>query len=72
PHLAAVQEIVSAEKTPTLSLVLPIYENPLLILRSPMIAQEPEKINIAINAAPRKIEEYLNLSRGTKIYSLAM
>jgi hypothetical protein len=68
PHI--VQEIVSAEKTPTLSIVLPIYEK-LIVMLNNLCSQLPE-ISHAINASIDKLEEYLGYSRRTKIYALAM
>jgi hypothetical protein len=68
PHI--VQEIVSAEKTPTLSIVLPIYEKLIVMLKN-IRSQLPE-IAHAINASVEKLEEYLAYSRRTKIYALAM
>jgi hypothetical protein len=68
PHI--VQEIVSAEKTLTLSIVLPIYEKLIIMLKN-LQAQLPE-IAHAINASMEKLEEYLAYSRRTKIYVLAM
>ncbi|KAJ7190457.1 hypothetical protein GGX14DRAFT_382146, partial [Mycena pura] len=68
PHI--VQEIVSAEKTPTLSMVLPMYENLILMLKQ--LAKELDELSIGINASIRKLEEYLNMSRRTKMYALAM
>lgn len=68
PHI--VQEIVSAEKTPTLSIVLPIYEKLIVMLKN-LQAQLPE-IAHAIGASVEKLEEYLTYSRRTKIYALAM
>ncbi|KAJ7794074.1 hypothetical protein B0H14DRAFT_2220719, partial [Mycena olivaceomarginata] len=65
-----VQEIVSAEKTPTLSVVLPLYEKLIVILND--LAKELGEISHAIKASVEKLEEYLAVSRRTKIYSLAM
>ncbi|KAJ7328032.1 hypothetical protein DFH08DRAFT_644783, partial [Mycena albidolilacea] len=67
PHL--VQEIVSGEKTPILSHVLPLYEQLIIILRN--LVRELEKLSLGINATIRKLEEYLNMSRRTKIHALA-
>lgn len=64
------QEIVSAEKTPTLSLVLPLYEK-LIALLTKLKIQLP-KLEHAIAASVWKLEEYLEKSRQTKIYALAM
>jgi hypothetical protein len=55
PHI--VQEIVSAEKTPTLSVVLPIYEKLIIMLKN-LWAQLPE-IAHTITASVEKLEEYL-------------
>jgi hypothetical protein len=68
PH--GVQELVSGEKTPTLSVVLPLYEKlnallGLLINRLPRLAY-------AIEATKAKLAEYLKKSRKARIYALAM
>ncbi|KAJ7667875.1 ribonuclease H-like domain-containing protein [Mycena polygramma] len=65
-----VQEIVSAEKTPTLSIVLPMYEKLIIMLND--LAKDLDVISHAIKASVDKLEEYLSLSRRTKIYTLAM
>ncbi|KAJ7764184.1 hypothetical protein DFH07DRAFT_738399, partial [Mycena maculata] len=68
PHL--VQEIVSGEKTPTLSFALPLYEKLIVMLKD--LRKDLDELSIGINGTIRKLEEYLNMSRRTKIYSLAM
>ncbi|KAJ6506004.1 hypothetical protein DFH09DRAFT_943442, partial [Mycena vulgaris] len=68
PHV--VQELVSAEKTPTLCIVLPLYERLILMLRD--LERQLPKLGHAISAAIRKLEEYLALSRRAPIYALAM
>ncbi|KAJ7334845.1 hypothetical protein DFH08DRAFT_706987 [Mycena albidolilacea] len=65
-----VQEIVSAEKTPTLSIVLPMYEKLIVMLND--LAKDLDELSHAIKVSVQKLEEYLSLSRRTKIYSLAM
>lgn len=65
-----VQEVVSAQKTPTLSMVLPLYENLIVMLKN--LATELGEISHAINASIHKLEDYLSFSRRTRIYSLAM
>lgn len=65
-----VQELVSAEKTPTLSLVLPLYEILVTMLKD-LVLKKP-KLAHAVKESIAKLEEYLNISRGTKMYSLAM
>jgi hypothetical protein len=73
PH--AVQELLSAEHTPTLCEVLPQYENLLVMLRDLRVIKLREakpQLSRAINAAIKKIEEYVQKSRKTRIYALAM
>lgn len=65
-----VQQCVSAEKTPTLSIVLPLYEKVIIMLKN-LIRKLPE-IGHAINESIKKLESYLAISRKTKIYALAM
>jgi hypothetical protein len=62
-----IQEIVSAEKTLTLSIVLPIYEKLTEESSGPVSGN-----CYAINASMEKLEEYLAYLRRTKIYALAM
>lgn len=68
PH--TVQELVSAEKTPTLSIVLPVYERLIIMLKN--LRQELPQLAHAITASINKLEEYLAISQRTKIYALAM
>ncbi|THU88275.1 hypothetical protein K435DRAFT_614132, partial [Dendrothele bispora CBS 962.96] len=68
PH--AVQEILSAEQTPTLSLVLPLYEK--LVEELTQAKIDLPKISHAIDATNEKIKEYINHSRKNPIYILAM
>ena len=68
PHV--VQELLSAEKTPTLSLVLPTYEQLIVLLKH--MAERLCKISHAICATINKLEEYFNKSRRNRVYSLAM
>jgi hypothetical protein len=73
PH--AVQELLSGEQTPTLSEVLPQYENLLVMLRdlrAIKLCEKKPQISRAINEAMKKIEEYVRKSRRTRIYALAM
>jgi hypothetical protein len=65
-----VQELVSAEKTPTLSIVLPVYKKLIVMLK--MLRSTLPKLGHGIDAAIAKLEEYLNISRGNKVYGLAM
>jgi hypothetical protein len=68
PH--AVQTTLCAEKTPTLSAVLPTYEDLLEMLRAYRVICPQLKRAISICIA--KIEEYVKKSRKTRIYALAM
>lgn len=68
PH--AVQELLSAEKTPTLSLVLPMYEDLIQLLTA--MLPKLGKIGHAIRTAILKLKEYLAKSRETRVYALAM
>lgn len=65
-----VQQCVSAEKTPTLSIVLPLYEKVIIMLRN--LARKLPQIAHAINESIKKLETYLAISRKTKMYALAM
>jgi hypothetical protein len=68
PH--AVQELVSAEKTPTLPVVLPAYEKLLHLFK----LMKPRLPNIAhgIDAAIEKLSAYFARTRKTRIYALAL
>ena len=66
----ATQQLVSAEKTPTLSIVLPVYEDLVTTLKT--LATVKPKISHAINAGIDKLNQYLAISRSTRIYALAM
>ncbi|KAF4611154.1 hypothetical protein D9613_006646 [Agrocybe pediades] len=68
PH--AVQTILCAEKTPTLSWVLPRYEDLLDMLH--LYRQACPQLQRAISVCVAKIEEYVEKSRSTRIYALAM
>ncbi|KAF9032317.1 hypothetical protein BDZ89DRAFT_907149, partial [Hymenopellis radicata] len=68
PH--AVQELISAEQTPTLSLVIPLYEQLIEKLRA--LRSELPKLQHAIDASISKLEEYLAYSRKTQICNLAI
>ncbi|OBZ72686.1 putative AC transposase [Grifola frondosa] len=68
PHM--VQEVLSAQKTPTLSMALPGYEKLILALR--LLRRKLVRIAHAISASIVKLEEYLLKSRNTRIYAIAM
>lgn len=68
PHRT--QELVSAEKTPTLSIAIPAYEK-LLHLFKLFKATKP-RIAHAVDASIEKLEGYLEKARKNPIYSIAM
>ncbi|KAF5387624.1 hypothetical protein D9615_000715 [Tricholomella constricta] len=65
-----VQEIVSADKTPTLSKVLPLYEKLIMVLQD--LKRVIPNLTHVISASEGKLVEYLEMARKTRIYSLAM
>ncbi|KDR81152.1 hypothetical protein GALMADRAFT_61216 [Galerina marginata CBS 339.88] len=64
------QQIVSAEQTPTLSIVIPVYEHLIGMLED--LKRHVPNISHAIQASIGKLEEYLEKSRSNKVYVLAM
>jgi hypothetical protein len=68
PHKC--QELLSAEKTPTLSLVLPSYEA--LVLMWKKLAKEIPELSHYIGLGVAKIMEYVSKGRRSRIYALAM
>ncbi|CAE6452410.1 unnamed protein product [Rhizoctonia solani] len=65
-----VQQLLSAEHTPTLSLVLPLYNNLIGIWRT-CITKFPEQRH-AISVAIDKIQEYIIKTRRSPAYAFAM
>jgi hypothetical protein len=68
PH--TVQELLSAERTPTLCQVIPAYEKLIDILEGAESAYS--RIGHVVRAARQKLEEYFALSRNTRAYAVAM
>ncbi|KAJ3851832.1 hypothetical protein EV368DRAFT_42294, partial [Lentinula lateritia] len=66
----AIQELASAEKTPTLPIVLPLYKG-LIEMLGLMKSTLPNLAHI-IEVSLRKLHEYVDKARGTQIYALAM
>ncbi|KAG8723844.1 hypothetical protein FRC09_001546 [Ceratobasidium sp. 395] len=64
------QELLSAEQTPTLSLMFPVYNQ--LICRWKEAADEYPALGFAIGAGIQKIKKYINKSRTSPIHILAM
>jgi hypothetical protein len=65
-----VQQLLSAECTPTLSLALPLYSNLIDIWRT-CITKFPEQHH-AISLAIKKIEEYIKKTCESPAYAFAM
>jgi hypothetical protein len=68
PHRC--QELLAAEKTPTLALALPTYET-LVVLWTHLAAVIPE-LSHYIRLGIAKIMEYVSKGRRSRIYALAM
>lgn len=68
PH--KVQELLSAEKTPTLSVTLPAYM--LLIATLKDLVEVLPHIAFAIDVAIIKLEEYVEKSCKSSLYTLSM
>lgn len=66
----AVQQLLSAEKTPTLSNALPAYA--LLISYWRELSRNIPELAYVMEVGIKKVEEYVNQARTTKIYVLAM
>ncbi|KAJ3806763.1 hypothetical protein F5876DRAFT_49417, partial [Lentinula aff. lateritia] len=66
----AIQELASAEKTPTLPIVLPLCKG-LIEMLGLMKSTLPNLAHI-IEISLRKLHEYVDKARGTQIYALAM
>ena len=65
-----VQEEVSAQRTPTLSVVLPLYEQ--LIQHLKKAKQLLPCLSHAMDTSIKKLDEYLAQSRKSRIYALAI
>jgi len=65
-----VQAAVSAQRTPTLSVVLPLYEDLILIVDNMKMFYPG--LTKGVDAAVSKLTEYLDRSRQVKIYILSM
>ncbi|KAH9160556.1 hypothetical protein EDB89DRAFT_1862690, partial [Lactarius sanguifluus] len=68
PHWA--QELLAAEKTPTLAMALPVYEKLVELWKSLALAIPEMSHYIGLGVA--KIMEYVSKGRRNKIYALAM
>jgi hypothetical protein len=69
-HIA--QELLSSERTPTLSLVLPTYEQLHELLRGYLTKNTFPHLNHAIHAASNKIAKYVRIARQNECYGIAM
>ncbi|THH15527.1 hypothetical protein EUX98_g9453 [Antrodiella citrinella] len=70
--LHTMQEWLAADKTPTLSRVLPMYEMLILVLRNMTGSRYFPKLTHAISATIKKLQTYLDKTRQTRSYVLAM
>lgn len=68
PHL--VQELLSAEQTPTISQALPAYERLLNMLE--LSETSYPKISHAIRASATALRQYMRYTRQSRVYALAM
>ncbi len=68
PHDA--QQLLSYERAPSLSIALPAYE--LLLMGWRELREEMPHMAPFIDTGIEKIEEYVNLSRHSRIHALAM
>jgi hypothetical protein len=68
----SVQELVSSERTPTLSVALPAYEYCLQSLCEVLEKDRFPHLNHAIQQAIEKIDIYVKLARKNRIYGMAM
>ncbi|KAJ3849378.1 ribonuclease H-like domain-containing protein [Lentinula lateritia] len=66
----SIQELASAEKTPTLSIILPLYEG--LIEMLGLMKTTLPNLSHIIDVSLWKLREYVDKARGTRIYALAM
>ncbi|KAL0059499.1 hypothetical protein AAF712_013764 [Marasmius tenuissimus] len=69
-YLHSIQESVSAERTLTLHLVIPLYKELLNILKS--LKLKFPKLSHALDAAILKLDDYIKIAQGSKIYGLAI
>ncbi|KAF8965562.1 hypothetical protein BDZ97DRAFT_1658870 [Flammula alnicola] len=67
-HLA--QELLSAERTPTLSMALPVFET--LVSKWKKLSSTIPELKHFIDLGVSKLEEYVGKARKTRLYALAM
>ncbi|PVF92156.1 hypothetical protein CPB86DRAFT_686709, partial [Serendipita vermifera] len=68
----SVQELLSSERTPTLTVTLPAYEACLKALHDVVEGNYFPHLNHAIHAAIDKIEKYVQIARKNHIYGMSM
>ncbi|CAE6344915.1 unnamed protein product [Rhizoctonia solani] len=66
------QELLSAEKTPTLALALPVYEALIDALDNCISESKFPELSYAIKCAIHKLEAYVAKARNLPVYTLAM
>ncbi|KAG8749081.1 hypothetical protein FRC11_011606, partial [Ceratobasidium sp. 423] len=64
------QELLSAEKTPTLSLAFPVYES--VVQAWLDLSKKLPKLATAIGTGIAKIREYINRTQNARVHTLAM
>lgn len=68
----SIQELLSSERTPTLAVTLPAYETCLETLSSKIAESEFPHLEHAIYPAVDKIQKYVNIARGSRVYGMSM
>ncbi len=68
PH--RIQELLSAEQTPTISVVIPAYEALLGLIK--LAGQRWPRLAHAIKATSDALEQYMGYTRTTRVYALAV
>lgn len=68
----AVQELLSSERTPTLAVALPAYEEVLAALSGYIQEDSFPNLSHAISAAINKLDRYVKIARTNPVYAIAM
>ncbi|CAG7851404.1 SubName: Full=Uncharacterized protein {ECO:0000313/EMBL:CCA76236.1} [Serendipita indica DSM 11827] len=68
----SIQELVSSEQTPTLSIAIPTYEFCASTLSKIIIDNIYPSLEHALHPAVAKLDKYIRLARSNRVYGLAM
>ncbi|KDQ05698.1 hypothetical protein BOTBODRAFT_91800, partial [Botryobasidium botryosum FD-172 SS1] len=68
--LKVVQQVMSSETTPTLSMAIPAMES--LVVKWEELAVQKPQLRTMISAGQGKINQYLGRMQGSKVYAIAM